>query len=409
MRAKLRRAVRRPALVAVIGMVVLALGVSAGATVAARTTASRPTPTTVPAGAPVLTVAGSHDGHVAWDAPLTLRVRHGRLLDVTATGAGGVGLAGLLSAGGTAWRSVTTLVPTTTYTLVARVADGRGDQSFRTVVVSAADAERHLLATISPGDGNVVGVGMPVSVRFNRPVAADQRAAVVDRLAVASDPPVTGGWRWMSPTELHWRPADYWPAGITVTVSSDLEGLDLGDGLWGSGGHLSAFRIGDAHISVADAATHTMTVTSNGRTLRVLPMSAGRDQYPSRSGVHIALEKSASVTMDSATVGIPRDSPDGYFEKVAWDVRISYGGAFVHAAPWSVRAQGQRNVSHGCINLSTADAEWFYRLTLRGDIVDIRNAAAPPDRHDPGMSDWNIPWSQWRNTPALVPPPTGVR
>ena len=63
-----------------------------------------------------------------------------------------------------------------------------------------------------------------------------------------------------------------------------------------------------------------------------------RDKYPTKSGVHITFEKSQVVTMDSATVGIPRNSPDGYYEKVYWDVRISYGGAFVHSASWSVRA-----------------------------------------------------------------------
>ena len=45
-------------------------------------------------------------------------------------------------------------------------------------------------------------------------------------------------------------------------------------------------------------------------------ISAGRDKYPTKSGVHITFEKSQVVTMDSATVGIPRNSPDGYYEKV---------------------------------------------------------------------------------------------
>jgi hypothetical protein len=99
--------------------------------------------------------------------------------------------------------------------------------------------------------------------------------------------------------------------------------------------------------------------------------------------------------MDSATVGIPRDSPDGYYEKVYWDVRISYGGAFVHAAPWSVASQGVVNVSHGCVNVAPASAEWFYNWSLRGDVVDVYNTLAPPDTADPGMSDWNMSWKKW--------------
>jgi hypothetical protein len=118
-------------------------------------------------------------------------------------------------------------------------------------------------------------------------------------------------------------------------------------------------------------------------------------------GVHIALEKAQLVTMDSQTVGIPRDSPDGYYEKVYWNVRITNGGAFVHAAPWSVGQQGRANVSHGCINLSPANATWFYYFARRGDIVDVYNTPRPPSTWDAGTMDWNMSWSQWVAGSAL--------
>jgi lipoprotein-anchoring transpeptidase ErfK/SrfK len=124
-------------------------------------------------------------------------------------------------------------------------------------------------------------------------------------------------------------------------------------------------------------------------------MSAGRDAYPTKNGVHIALEKFQVVTMDSQTVGIPRNSADGYYEKVYWDVRISNGGAFVHAAPWSVGEQGSRNVSHGCVNISTSDAQWFFSFTQRGDVVDVVHSPAPPVLSDPGTADWNLTWAAW--------------
>ena len=153
--------------------------------------------------------------------------------------------------------------------------------------------------------------------------------------------------------------------------------------------------VGDAHVSIADVQTHTFTVTSNGRVQRVIPMSAGRDAYPTKNGVHIALEKSQVVTMDSQTVGIPRNSPDGYYEKVYWDVRISNGGAFVHAAPWSVGEQGNRNVSHGCVNISTSDAQWFFSFTQRGDVVNVVHSPVPPVLSDAGTADWNVTWATW--------------
>jgi lipoprotein-anchoring transpeptidase ErfK/SrfK len=250
-------------------------------------------------------------------------------------------------------------------------------------------------ATLSPGDGEVVGVGMPATVTFDRAVGAADRPAVEARLSVTANPPVEGDWRWITPAIVHWRPSAYWSPGTVVGVHSDLRGLQVG-GAQGADERTVQFRVGDAHVSTVDIAAHQMTVTSNGQVVRVIPMSAGRDRYPTHSGVHIALEKSKLVTMDSSTVGIPRDSPGGYYRKVAWATRLSYSGTYVHAAPWSAGAQGERNVSHGCINISTADAQWFYGFTQRGDVVSVVNSPSKPLLYDPGMADWNIPWDQWK-------------
>ena len=137
-----------------------------------------------------------------------------------------------------------------------------------------------------------------------------------------------------------------------------------------------------------------MTVTSNGAVVRTVPQSSGREKYPTMGGVHIALEKSQHVVMDSETVGIPRNSPDGYREDVYWNVAITNGGEYVHAAPWSTGAQGNRNVSHGCVNLSTSDATWFYGFSRVGDIIQVVGSPRSPTG-DAGTADWNMPWEQW--------------
>jgi lipoprotein-anchoring transpeptidase ErfK/SrfK len=144
-----------------------------------------------------------------------------------------------------------------------------------------------------------------------------------------------------------------------------------------------------------------MKVTSGGRTLRVIPVSTGRDKYPTTNGVHFVLEKLADKVMDSATIGIPRDAPDGYYLHVAWAVRISASGEFVHAAPWSVAAQGHANVSYGCVNLSTADARWFYGRSRRGDVVEVVHSAKAPTGSF-GVADWNMSWSAWLAGSALT-------
>jgi lipoprotein-anchoring transpeptidase ErfK/SrfK len=125
-----------------------------------------------------------------------------------------------------------------------------------------------------------------------------------------------------------------------------------------------------------------------------MAVSTGRDKYPTKNGIHVVLAKEQKVVMDSATVGIPRNSPDGYYETVYWNTRISDSGEYVHSAPWSVGDQGRRNVSHGCVNASPADAEWFYGFSRRGDIVEVKGSPEPLQQGN-GYADWNIPWEAW--------------
>jgi lipoprotein-anchoring transpeptidase ErfK/SrfK len=110
------------------------------------------------------------------------------------------------------------------------------------------------------------------------------------------------------------------------------------------------------------------------------------------------LYRQQDVHMVSSTVGIPVDSPDGYDEHVFFDVAITDGGEFVHAAPWSLGAQGRSNVSHGCINLSPANATTFFNFSRVGDVIQVVGSPRTPSLSDHGTMDWNVPWSEW--TPA---------
>ena len=348
-----------------------------------------------PATPPVIALETDAAGVVPWDRPLLVKVTNGTLSGVSVVDGQGQALAGDVTADGV-WQSSQTLVPETLYTVEvsALAADQEPFEESLTVTSSAPTAV--LRATLSPAQGEVVGIGMPAVASFNRAVAKADRAAVEQRLAVTTNPPVEGDWRWITPARAHWRPASYWQPGTEVSVHSDLRGLRVGDA-WGADERTVGFRIGDAQVSTIDVGTHQMTVTKNGQVQRVIPISAGRARWPTHNGVHLALEKNRTVTMDSSTVGIPRNSPGGYYRKVAWAIRLSWSGTFTHAAPWSVGSQGRANVSHGCINMSTANAQWLFNFTRRGDPVEVVNSPAKPKLYDPGMADWNIPWEQWAN------------
>jgi lipoprotein-anchoring transpeptidase ErfK/SrfK len=326
---------------------------------------------------------------------LAVSVMHGTLTSITITSPSSTTKAQLPPAA-TSWASAEPLTPTTTYLVRAGVSDEAGQSSMRQWRFTTAGPTTLFRAMLSPGDDAVMGVGMPVIVTTNTPIPDAKKAAFEHLLTVSATPAIGGAWHWFSSTELHWRPVRYWAAGTKVSVAAHIKGYDAGAGAWGMKDVTVNYRIGDSHVSTVDVVAHTMTVTDNGRVIKVIPVSTGRDKYPTKGGVHVVSDKTQKTIMDSATVGIPRNSADGYYETVYWDVRISNSGEFVHAAPWSVGDQGHVNVSHGCVNVATADAEWFYGYSQVGDVVNVLNS---PVQLEPtnGIGDWQIPWAQWAN------------
>ena len=336
-------------------------------------------------------------GLIDWSGALEVTVTDGELRSVAVTDQRGYAVPGGLAAGH--WTSTTYLVPDSAYHVTASVVDTASKTRRIDVTAHTSKATKLLRATHSPRGDRVVGVGLPAIITLSRSVTdAADRMAVVSRLRVETEPFVPGAWRWMNDKELHYRAATYWARGTRISVHSDLDRLRLSQGVWGTGDVDTTFSVGSAVVATVDVTKKVMTVVVDGKLIKTVKVSTGRDKYPTRGGVHLVLEKLKVQIMDSATVGIPRKDPDGYYEKVPDSVRISYGGAFVHSASWSVRDQGVRNVSHGCVNISPADARWFFELVKRGDVVNIMNAKAPPLLTDPGMSDWNVPFSEWPNS-----------
>ena len=229
--------------------------------------------------------------------------------------------------------------------------------------------------TFNPLNGSMVGVAKPIMINFPVPIADQPMAERA--VHISSIPPVPGKFYWMSPTQLRWRPLEFWPANTVVNIDA--------------AGTKSSFRTGESLVATADDATHQMTITRNGTVVQTFPMSmgmsAGHHQTP--NGTYYVLEKMPSVVMDSSTYGVPTDSSWGYKVTVNDAVRIDNSGNFVHSAPWSVGDQGKRDVSHGCINLSPANAKWFYDNFGSGDPVVVKNSVGAYTQND-GAQDWQM-------------------
>src|SRR5262249_50432880 len=151
--------------------------------------------------------------------------------------------------------------------------------------------------------------------------------------------------------EVHYRTKDYWAEGTTLSVRIATGGLLLGGTSYGAKDVTIHATIGDKLVLTTDNATHMMTITWHDQVIKMLPVSLGKPSHPSSSGNMVVMTKNYSELFVSTEPG------DSYRETVYWTQRLTWGGEYIHAAPWSVDSQGKRNVSHGCTNVSDENAK----------------------------------------------------
>lgn len=327
------------------------------------------------------------------DEPVTVNVNGGVLGSVTMADDAGDAVEGDISPDGLTWTTTDRLDYNKHYTVSAH-SYGLGGVATETLSFKSHSPANLTMPYLSPGNGAVVGVGQPIAVRFDESIP--NRLAAEKAITVTTTPHVEGAFYWLSNREVRWRPESFWPPGTTVTVTVKTFGVDLGEGLFGQEDLESTFTIGDQLIATVDDASKMLTIRRNGEVIKTMPTSMGKDSTPTNSGVYVIGDRHRRLIMDSSTYGVPSNSPNGYRLEVDWATQMSYSGIYVHSAPWSVGAQGSENISHGCLNVSPENAEWFYNNTKRGDIVEVRGTVGSVLSGVDGLGDWNIPWSQWK-------------
>ena len=333
------------------------------------------------------------------DQPIALTVAGGVLGSVSMVDESGEAIPGELDAEGVSWLASEPLDYNQRYTLTAS-ALGLGGAATETLTFQSHSPENLTMPYLAPLDGEVVGVGQTIAVRFDENIP--DRIAAQKAITVTTTPAVEGAFYWVSNREVRWRPRDFWVPGTTVDVAVNTYGTDLGDGLYGQQNRSARFTIGDRVIAEADDNTKTLTIRRNGEIVKTMPISMGKDSTPTPNGVYIIGDRYRELIMDSSTYGVPSNSPNGYRLEVDWATQMSYSGVYVHSAPWSVGSQGSANVSHGCLNVSPANAQWFYENTKRGDIVEVQGTVGSVLNGTEGLGDWNIPWSLWKTGNATA-------
>ncbi|MFC4913972.1 L,D-transpeptidase [Actinomadura gamaensis] len=336
------------------------------------------------------------------DGTVEVKAASGTLDGVTVQG-GGKALPGEFVADRKSWHSTRTLVPGADYTVSVQ-----GRRNGKPVTVTSRfstlkPSKTLRIVDITPNQaGEKVGVGMPVFVRLNRAVTGKSAKAAVERaLTVTPEKPVEGAWRWIGDDRLVYRTRTYWAPHQKVEIDAKLAGVSVGNGVYGVKDSAATMRIGAEQITKGDISDHEMTVYRDGEKVRRIPFSAGNGstrEYTTTSGVHLLMERESHVTMVSP--GRKPGDPGYYKTDVDWAVRFSNSGEYTHSAPWNVGIQGSANTSHGCLNLSPANARWYYDHAQRGDVLALTGSSRKVE-WDNGWSFWQMSFDKWKQGSAL--------
>ena len=286
----------------------------------------------------------------------------------------------------------------TAYTVtVTGTASGDKGGTATSTFTTMAKPSKQVRVSSFLGDGQKIGVGMPLIVKFGRAVPESARAGVEQRMIVTATPAQVGVWHWISPTEVHYRPQTYWKAYSKIVYNVKLAGVPMGDGWYGRSDLTVDVQVARSLVMTVDNKTKKMTVKQDGKTIKTIPVSLGKKSTPSSSGTMVVIEKKEHTvfdTMDELPAG------QGYRTDIDYAQRITWSGQFIHAAPWSEGVQGKTNVSHGCVNVSEAMGKWLFDRTMIGDPITV-TGTEDKLKNGNGWTDWNMSWEEYKKGSAL--------
>jgi lipoprotein-anchoring transpeptidase ErfK/SrfK len=330
-----------------------------------------------------------------------LTIGNGKVGTVELKGPDGKAVSGAARDDGSAWVPNRPLKPKTRYTATVTAAGDDGTtKTASTEFTTMATPARQTGTGLYLFDKKTYGVAMPVVAEFVPGIKKADRAAVQKRMFVKTDPPQPGTWSWTSSgTQAYYRAPQFWQAGTTLTVRIAVGGLPTGGGRYGDQDRAATATIGRDLEMKVDNATKKMTVTESGKTVRTMAVSLGKPGTPSSSGTMVVMDKATSTVFDTTDT----DGAKGYKMTIAYAQRLTWSGQYIHSAPWSVGAQGHRNVSHGCVNLSPSNAAWLFGQTLIGDPITVKGTS---DKlvYGNGWTPWDVSWDEFVKGSALPVP-----
>ncbi|MEV5973935.1 Ig-like domain-containing protein [Streptomyces sp. NPDC051921] len=346
---------------------------------------------------------GSQNASINDDAKVT--VADGKLTEVTMTSAEGETVKGEIAADGLSWKPSGQLKRGTVYKIAATAKDAGGLEAHENASFTTVSKANSFIGNFTPEDGSTVGVGMPVSITFNKSIT--DKKAVQGGISVTSSSGQEVVGHWFNAQRIDFRPEKYWTEGSTVTMKLDLDGVEGANGVFGVQKKTVTFKIGRNQVSVVDVSAKTMTVKQDGRTIKTIPISAGSPENTTYNGEMVISEKFKETRMNGATVGFTDSDGKGEYDikDVPHAMRLSTSGTFIHGNYWGSRSIfGSVNTSHGCVGLADVkgagdpnqQAAWFFDHSIIGDVVVVKNSKDKTIAPDNGLNGWNMSWSEWK-------------
>lgn len=335
-------------------------------------------------------------------APVGVEVSNGWFQRVALTNPEGKVIAGVLNRDRTAFTVTEPLGYGVEYTWDGSVVGRDGKAVAVAGTFTTVTPDTQVNGQFQLADGQTVGAAAPIIIQFDSSIS--DKASVEKALKVTTTPPVEGSWAWLPDevggSRVHYRTREYYPAGTKVNVAAKLYGVPFGDGAFGAQDLTLDFEIGRLQVVKAEASSHRIQVLDgSGAVIMDFPCSYGEGDLPrniTRSGVHVVTEKYEDFYMSNPAAGY-----SNAHERFA--VRISNNGEFIHANPSSAGAQGNSNVTNGCINLSTDDAQQYFESAIYGDPVEVTGTSIELSYSDGDIWDWAVSWDEWVAMSALTP------
>ncbi|WEH15630.1 Ig-like domain-containing protein [Streptomyces sp. VNUA24] len=351
---------------------------------------------------------GSDNASINNSAKVT--VSKGTLTEVKMTTSDGTAVDGEISADKKSWAPSTQLERSTGYKITAAAEDSEGREAHENAAFTTVSPANSFIGNFTPEDGSTVGVGMPVSINFDK--AITDKAAVQKGITVSSSSGQEVVGHWFNANRLDFRPEDYWQEDSTVTLKLALDGVEGADGVYGVQQKTVTFKIGRNQVSVVDAKTKQMKVMQDGKVVKTIPISAGSPENKTYQGKMVISEKFKETRMNGATVGFTDDDGKGEYDikDVPHAMRLTTSGTFIHGNYWGADSVfGNVNTSHGCVGLNDTKGAndkgtagyWFYNNSIVGDVVDIRNTGDKTVAPDNGFSGYNMTWAEWKAGSAV--------